>query len=258
MNKSSLTYWFQKIAGLEIPIPKTEIVSLTSEEIQAYLKCGGDSIYFPRLNEQVRKVIRKMFQLPVFLRTDEYSGKHSWKKTCFLDNLDNLDANLARLTEESMSVDFLGALPLQAIVVREFISMDSRFTAFRGEMPVNPERRYFIRNRKIECHHPYWIEDAVAQGTREDKLPQNWRQLAKDMNNESPEEVSTLTEYAQRIASLMPEYWSIDFCKSRARGWILIDMAEGEKSWHPSDCKYSTMPEEHEKEPTFQLVQKKK
>ena len=103
MNKSSLLYWFPKIKGLEIPIPRTEIVQLAQEEIQAYRRYEGDTISFPRLNEKTRWVIQDMFSLPVFLRTDEYSGKHCWKKTCFLDDLNNLDRNLAEIIEGSLS-----------------------------------------------------------------------------------------------------------------------------------------------------------
>jgi len=253
MNKSSLVYWFPKIKGLGIPVPKTEIVPLTPEEIQTYHKCKEDTVFFSRLNEQVRRAIQERFQLPVFLKTDEYSNKHGWKETCFLNDLRNLDRNLAKIIEGSLTVDFLGPLPIEAMVVREFIPMKTGFHAFRGEMPVNPERRYFILNGRVECHHPYWIEDAVVKGTGKEKLPENWRHLAKSMNYESPEEIAILTGYAQRVARVMPEHWSIDFCKSLLKGWILIDMAEGDKSWHPSTCQYSSMPEESKEKPDFKL-----
>jgi hypothetical protein len=242
MNKSSLLYWFPKIAGLGIPVPRTEIVRLTQGEIQAYRRCEGDTISFPRLNGQVKRVIQDMFPLPVFLRTDEYSGKHGWKKTCFLDNLDNLDRNLAGVIEGSLTVDVLGALPIEAIVVREFIPMDTEFYAFSGEMPVNPERRYFIRNRKVECRHPYWIEDTIAEATPRDKLPRNWKKILESMNTQSESEIKLLAEYAERIAKVLPGYWSVDFCRARDKTWYLIDMAEGDKSWHPK-CRYSTQPE---------------
>ncbi len=244
MDKSSLLYWFPKVKDLGIPIPRTKIVPLTQEEIKSYRECGGDTIRFPRLNQQVRQVIEQNFSLPVFIRTDEYSGKHSWNKTCFLDDLNNLERNLANLLGDSMTVNFLGPLPLQAIVVRQFIKMDTRFNAFSGNMPVNPERRYFVRDKVIECHHPYWIEDAVKKGTQESMLPKNWRKIVGELNCETEKEVRLLTSYSSRVAKIVPGYWSIDFCKAKYRTWYLIDMAEGEKSWHPSSCKYSTMPTE--------------
>ena len=48
----------------------------------------------------------------------------------------------------------------------------------------------------------------------------------------------------------MKGYWSVDYWKAKDGRWILIDMAEGEKSWHPSKCKYSNMPPEPRGETT--------
>ena len=57
----------------------------------------------------------------------------------------------------------------------------------------------------------------------------------------------------------MKGYWSVDYWKAKDGRWILIDMAEGEKSWHPSKCKYSNMPKENppEKPDLSYLVEKK-
>lgn len=255
LDKNSLLYWFPKIKNLEIPIPKTKIVGLTSQEIQAYHHSEGDCFNLDRLSAEVERTIMSDFSLPVFLRTDQYSNKSFWEKSCYLDSLGNLQRNLMEIISGSAMADFLG-LPIETIVVREFIPMDTRFTAFSGNMPVNPERRYFIRDGQVLCHHPYWIEEAIEKGTRRG-LPPNWKEIAREINTEAPDEIKLLTGYSQKVAEVMEDFWSVDFCKAQNGQWILIDMALGKQSWHPSECKYSNMPEEPNEKPK-RIIKKKK
>ena len=234
MDENSLLYWYPKIKDLGILTPRTEIVKLIPKEKSIYY--SGEDGFFRGLEYRTSQVIRDEFELPVFLRTDQFSGKHSWKKSCYLDNLENVSSNLSEILIGSREVNFLGPLPIEAIAVRKFIPMNNIFYAFSGDMPVNPERRYFIRDGKVECHHAYWIGDAVEKGTSKEKLPNNWKDIARQMNMEDSEEVGLLTEYSQKVADVMSGYWSVDFCKSKEGDWVLIDMALGEDSWHPSEC----------------------
>jgi hypothetical protein len=48
---------------------------------------------------------------------------------------------------------------MQAFMVREYLSIDSVFTAF-GELPVGREWRVFAGLDGVRCHHFYWPEDA--------------------------------------------------------------------------------------------------
>jgi len=257
-SKSSLLYWFPKIKDLGIPVPRTEIVDLIDEEKDAYYQGEGDCFNLDRLTGVVRETIEEKFSLPVFLRTDEFSNKHFWKKTCFLDQIEDLESHLREIVVGGKLVDMMG-LPIEAIVVREFIPMDTKFYGFHGEMPINPERRYFVRDGRVECHHPYWIEDAVETGTPKDILPVNWKKLAGEMNFESQDEIDILRGYSIVVGSHLDGYWSIDYCKAKDGRWILIDMAEGEKSWHASECKYSNIIEEKKEEkPDFSFLIKKK
>jgi hypothetical protein len=101
-------------------------------------------------------------------------------------------------------------------------------------MPVNPERRYFINDGKVLCHHPYWIQAAITKPSIE-----NWQEVLAEINTETTEEVQLLSGYAELIAKELPGFWSIDFCKAKNGQWYLIDMATGEHSWHPEDCPYN-------------------
>ena len=120
-----------------------------------------------------------------------------------------------------------------ALVFREFIEMDSGYTAFNG-MPVNPERRYFIKDGKVQCRHVYWVEEAIQRPSVD-----NWRELSEKMNTETESEITLLTKYAEMVAKEFDGYWSLDFCRGKDGTFYLIDMALGERSWHP-ECPFKT------------------
>jgi len=126
---------------------------------------------------------------------------------------------------------------VNALVFREFIQMKYSFRAFGG-LPIGHERRYFLRDGKVICHHPYWPLDAIKfwQGTPK---PINWKFQLHYLNREYKGEIKILTVYAQNIATVLSGYWSVDFCRSTKDGWYFIDCASGEDSWHP-ECEMIT------------------
>lgn len=237
IDKISMLYWYPKIKDLGIPMPETEIVEVDLE----YDKHLNPT----NLDKHMQEIYKKAEKLgfPLFLRTDHLSGKHAWKKTCFVGRREDLRQHLLNLVEEGFLADVIG-VPCKAFVLRKFVEMDSRFVAFYGEMPVNPERRYFIKDGKILCHHPYWIEEAIEEGRSKcwDKLPKDWKEILKEINAEKGEEIKLLSFYANKvIPPFGGEYWSIDFCKARDGTWYLIDMACGERSWHDEKCPNSKL-----------------
>lgn len=248
INKNSMIFWWPKIKDLDIPMPKTIIVpiDLSFEHILGIL--DGDREAAKAWDTQIPKILIAIHKVsgkegaPVFLRTDFLSDKHEWKNSCFVQEPDKIRRHISSLIEATAMAD----LSLTAMVVREYIEMDSIFTAFWGNMPINPERRYFIKDGEIQCHHVYWIESAITDWHEvlkvagQPKLSDNWKELLAEANNETKEEIALLSTYAQQVANIMKGYWSVDFCKAKDGRWILIDMAEGGRSWHDESCKYST------------------
>ncbi len=174
------------------------------------------------------------------MRTAYTSGKHDWTDTCYVTDADKIRRHVGMLIQDSA----LKELPIDAFVFREFIEMDSKFTAFSRTMPINPERRYFIKDGEIQCHHAYWISEAIAEGDEAyarhgmSKLPENWLELLAEMNTQSDEEIELLSSYANQVAKVIEGYWSVDFCKAQDGHWVLIDMALGKASWHDEGCEY--------------------
>ena len=236
-DKSSMLYWYPKIKDLDIPQPKTEMVVMKPRQTWDW----GDFIDGKESIEEIKQIKDACNRIgyPVFIRTDQLSGKHDWENTCFVKGEDVLEMHLAALAEESLTADIVGLL-INAIVIREYIPMDNLFTAFYGKMPVNPEIRFFIENGEVVCWHWYWIEEAIRNPSIE-----NWKETIEKRQKELLDEVKTLKELcATEVARVFKDdgFWSVDFCRAKDGRWILIDLAEGEKSWHPEDCKFNRTP----------------
>lgn len=236
-DKSSMLYWWPKVKDVDIPMPETVVIEIdmSNDDVFGIVDFDEDSLlawkaYIPKIEEAIEKV-----GVPAFLRTDHTSGKHDWVNTCYYDGSRRIESHITELVSFSENAGFIG-LDISAIVVREYIPMKSSFTAFPGSMPVCPERRYFVRDGEVECHHHYWVADAIAKGTRAEDLPKVWKRMLHKMNRESDEEIELLTANAKKIAERISGYWSVDFCQTTKGGWFFIDMAEGEKSWHP-ECR---------------------
>lgn len=224
----SMCGWYPLVRSLDIPQPKTVIVPIPLLTLRLlYAEVYDFSAIIAPIKDAVAGV-----GYPLFLRTDHTSGKHGWRKTCYVHIENELWQHLVEVVEANLMADIMG-LPFKAFVFRQFIPMASQFLAFYGRLPINPERRYFIDGNKLVCHHPYWVEDAIRVCP---ETPSAWKQLLRKMNKESPKEVSILTRYCVQVGAAVQGFWSVDFCKGQDGVWYLIDMAKGECSWHPGSC----------------------
>ena len=238
MDKNSMFMWYPKIAKLDIPQPKTVFRMIPDERLIDFL--NQEAWYRADDLQDIYKAMVSLGQpeKPVFIRTDLASAKHSWTNTCFIpaySTIKDIEIHIARLYEENLMRDlmFIG------LVIREYIPMATRFCAFWGNLPINPERRYFIRDGQ-KCHHPYWIEGAIDEWVVSIEshalphhIPASWKEILAEMNTESDKEIALLTRYAEMVAGVLDGYWSVDFCLGADNKWYLIDCALGTASWHP-------------------------
>lgn len=245
-QKTSMTYWFPLIKNLGIPIPKTVIINLrktalTEEDIHDVIE------------EHVEEIKKAIWEVKrnnqVFIRTDLMSAKHSFEKSCYLKlpkTEFELWKHLYEIIVAGLIADIVGYIS-RAIVVREYIEPKWAFKAFCG-LPIGMERRYFIKDGKFLCNHPYWeegaiefygktmIEDGKLKSIKEE--PEEWKEKLRELNEQDKEEISLLSSYVEMIINAgFTQFWSIDFMKGKDGKWYLIDMAEGNESWHP-DCRY--------------------
>jgi len=221
-NKNSLCYWFPKIKDLGIRVPDTEIVEVDWKVCADLL----DGIPMPADIEGKLSEARHKIGYPCFMRTDLCSGKHEYEQTCYLKDKDSFYHNFLPLVEANLIADLL----FGAIVFREFIELDWKFKAFKG-LPIAPEWRVFVEGGNVKCSHFYWPEDAIRFWTVEE--PENWEEQLKVMSVLGHWFTLYLFELAESVSQAVPGYWSVDFARAKSGGWVLIDMATGDSSFHP-------------------------
>lgn len=232
--ENSMFYWYPKVKNLDIPQPETLMYRFNQDEFLTLHREEGipHSIF-----ENAHKLADQI-GYPLFMRTDNSSVKHSWNKTCYVPSKDDLKPHIFELLQVSEMQGWMSYTD-NGLIFREFLDLEvghkygTTLTAFFGEMPINKERRYFIKDGGVQCHHPYWYPDAIERTSYSD-----WEDTVDYLNKETEDEIKLLSSYALKVAEVFPEYWSVDFAKCMDGKWYLIDMARGENSFHWLDCKY--------------------
>lgn len=242
MNRTSLLFWFPLIRDLGVPVPRTEWALIdppTDAESLMYPESGVDENAPPLLFDWAGQIEAAVDRLgsgyPIFMRTDLMSGKHLYWDTCYVGSASDLMAHaLALMEDQAVHIMFPRSDEnVSAVVVRELLPLAAEFAAFRG-LPIAPERRYFVGDGRVTCHHPYWIDaDNIKNGLEWGTAVPDWEALLASVNEESPDEIALLTDYATRVAQALSGAWSVDFAKTVDGAWHLIDMAEAGVSWHP-------------------------
>jgi hypothetical protein len=229
-----MTYWYPKIKDLKLPVNQPKTVMIDTSHIDHLDWLNWTEKPVPQIEEVFDSIKFACIEMgyPVFIRTDHFSGKHSWRNTCYVEGNYKLRNNLMTLMDENFCVGLVG-LPINAIVVREYVPMNTLFTAFWGKLPINPEIRLFIKDGELLCSHWYWIKDSIVHPST-----QKWESiLAKAQNNIKNIFSDELAKnIAASIGEVLDGYWSVDLCRAYDQSWYLIDMAEGSLSWHPT-CK---------------------
>lgn len=225
MDKNALSYWLPYLVEAGVPLPRTQIIK-TEADFWPWVD-GKESPSASKFMDYL-KIEAERFGLPLFLRTGHTSAKHSWKKSCYVNSLVWLGKNVWELIEYSAMA--MPCLPLDEWVLREFLDLDTRFTAFWGDMPINNERRYFIKDGEIICRHPYWPPMAFENTRTSTK---DWLDILQEMNAEEAPELEELT---MRVASVIDGAWSLDWAKAKSGTWYAIDMALARVSYHWPDC----------------------
>jgi len=238
-----MLYWYPYIKDLLIPQPKIVIVEIPYKKFVELI--DGNST-LSEYSEIFSNIMDTLEPFPIFLRTDNSSQKHSFRKTCRLPDKKSLLGHILELVDSNMASDIMD----NALVFRKWLDLDAGFSAFDG-LPINVEARIFINHGEIQCIHPYWPEDAIQswwmhkkifERQFETKLPfqinPSWKSILKYQNKIVYDSIPILKNYAKLvIEKIRDDYWSVDFALGRDGKWYLIDMAAGEVSYHYPDCK---------------------
>ncbi len=236
MNPNSALRWLPPITAAGLLVPRTTVIPYKHHEI-----CPAfDGEDCPALVELAAKVdaAAAEFPGPVFIRTDLGSAKHSGPKAYKVDDEPCGNA-LYRLLEDQ-EMKFWTAQPPEAILVREFLTLEAKFEAFSG-LPVNREFRVFSAGLHDLCLHAYWPHTAVEEHVDESKYP-NWRADLSALHELSDIDRLELQALARQavLAICRAEksigFWSVDFAQDVSGKWYLIDMATARDSFHWPGC----------------------
>lgn len=237
-----MSYWFPKLHETKVPTPSTVMVDIGKKDpnfVKAMRKLfwmeeptKEDQKSYANFRFVLEYMARSIGGYPFFLRTGHASHKHSWKETCYVTSEENLMANAQAIAEYSIMANMKEGLPINVWVARQLLETNPAFEAFNG-MPITKEMRFFIRDGKIECYHPYWPEKAIDGHTRDE----NWKLKLDAMNSVDENDLKLLKDLTLQVASAFEGYWSLDWLKAADGRWYAIDMATGEDSYHFPGCK---------------------
>lgn len=233
-DPNNMANWYPKLLGVA-PTPDTTFVWIDQETVADFLNGGSAS---ERVNQFLRELNLALDNMgyPAFIRSGIMSAKHDWEKSCYIPKALSLNdlANHVYTILEMNAMAWGTSLPT-CFVVRELIKTAPVFHAFYGKMPITKERRYFINDGKVQCHHPYWPEEAF----RDDDKLSDYKKLSLEIMNYEPDiEVRLLTEMSEFVATKFPGYWSLDWLQDVTGKWWAIDMAQGERSFHWKGCEH--------------------
>ena len=224
---TSMTYWWPIVSAQcpTVPMPRTVTVFVKN---QRALFAALDGKRLP--DELLKRVAAACAKVgfPCFLRGDLTSGKHNYAETCFIAGPKHLAPHMFRLIEDSVLGP--GSVP-SAFYAREYLKLEAPFKAFKG-LPIARERRYFVEDGEVICHHPYWPADAIRFSESGSFGPEGWSTMLRAINREGVKEVAQLSEYAALLGKAIGGAWSLDFARDVTRKWWFIDAAEAHLSWH--------------------------
>ena len=258
LNKNCLSYWFPKLSDRNIPTPRTLIFESSSDPMaMCGILDGEESKEFTELVERVKTGILNeqlhtpSLKFPLFLRTGLFSGKHRWRETCLLPDMDVLGQHMFNLIEMSHLVDIMG-LAHNVWVVREMLPTHPLAILPRyGGFPLVKEVRAFVAHGQIQCVHPYWPLGAIRDGLscthgkqtiheRKSCEPCIKEALALFKAADPKHDEAKFMTIVHRVAMAFrgeEESWSVDLLETN-KGWYVTDMALADVSYHYPGCPF--------------------
>jgi hypothetical protein len=231
MSQDSAAFWLR---NLEIAdnlfgpyMPKTVWCPIKNwEQITMMLEGYKEYNEYNRLYDSLKPAIEQI-GLPAFIRTDFSSAKHGGPKAYLITDPEDYNRQLGETLEYTALKTMFSKNKPSAILVREFLKLEHKFTAFGG-LPISNEWRYFSDGEKILCKHPYWPKEALESYAKDPE----WQSKL-----DSYVGTDTMDNLIINAAKIQCEnIWSVDIAKDENGKWWLTDMATAANSYHWPSC----------------------
>lgn len=228
-SKTNLSWWFPKLVAAKLPVPRTRFVSFG--DCKPFAESFFDGTFHKIIDHlfSVLEAFGDEMGWPCFLRTGYFSGKHDWKKTCFVENKEALRQNVPWLAQMQEMVWLMEPDGLSTWVIRELLETEPVFHCETwGDFPVTREFRVFVSGGEVKYHNPYWPEDAVKDGG---PTTENWKESLERISLLDGEEQREIYDLASAAGGAVGGNWSVDIIETKNNGWFVTDMAVAEKSF---------------------------
>ena len=230
MKTNSALEWLPKIIEAGIKTPKTQFIPYDHNDIVCMLE-GGKSKTINKLWKIVFETCNKQ-GFPAFIRTDLASAKHGGISSYLITRNEDIGRVIWRTVEDNELKFWIGDEHPKALMIREFLQLETAFIAFHG-LPISKEWRYFANEKEVICHHPYWPKFAIKFFEEAPEI-KGWQKKLNDLYKIDYYDI--LAPIAIQAAKVCGDNCSVDFAMDINNNWWLIDMAKAENSWHWLNC----------------------
>lgn len=250
-SPNNFSFWFPKVEGCGIPVPRSIIVRLPDEVVRSlFLEREGDD---DRITEFVRNTVLPAIPKdwhPVFIKNGCFSDKFDFRYCCIQPTLHRLVTSIETINQDALCFDTGGEAEL---VIREYLPVDRRvgeeddipcYSIYNG-MPLRPEIRVFYdfgRKKSLYAVN-YWdwdyCHDRICERDCTDALAYEaaYPAIEKFFKANGPKAMELVEEHFRTVG--MKGIWSVDLMWHDGRFW-LIDMAVACMSayWDPKKADF--------------------
>lgn len=235
MNPGSASYWYPRIMGqLGFPSPRTVIVPM---DFNALARSAAPQPEPPPPLTDILKACDDI-GYPVFIRSDLASAKLLGPNAYRADKPEDVQRAVLGTAAAWLGLATKSPAP-EAILVREWLDLDTAFTAFNGHKIAREWRVFATPNRHL-CTHFYWPHEAVQPGSPDRT---DWADALWAVRAEPPPDAALNTS-AVTVARLCREApaWAVDFARDTKGAWWVIDAEPAAGASHFGFCPNSLPP----------------
>ena len=227
-DRTCLSWWFPKLVQAGLPVPETRYIAVNHARLigEEMYENHGQSVSRPMAEMLCGLAMDDQIGFPCFLRTGHFSGKHDWRRTCFVESPDHMLGNMASL---AVMQECCGCHPpnnLSVWVVRRILPTKTivRCEGYGG-FPLTREIRVFVEDGHVAYTAPYWPDGAIEQGK-----PEHNEWSLDSVQSFTDEELADVTALAAKAGEACGGRWSVDVLDTE-EGWYVTDLAIAESSY---------------------------
>jgi len=238
---NNISYWFPKIENCGIDVPRTKIIQVPNDVLQAFFMDHHDKDKEKILSfveEQIMPVLTDMNLFFFFMKIGTFSNKFDFRGSC------KCRAEKYEIMEQLSNIAYtsetFGAQGLSEIAIREFISdwyyIEKNIPCIYNGMPLRPEFRVFydFDEHKVLYSVNYWDWDychkRISDNITDKIIYEYYYDTINQFFIDNKDKVEKMVATCMKGVNLK-ERWSIDIMwDEQSKTYYLIDMATAQTS----------------------------